>query len=91
LGHANPAQLAFLQGVESLGEVARGGGTLPAVFNAANEIAVAAFLKERAKFHQIPDIVINTLEKHNKVESPSLDDIIAADSWGRITAGEMIS
>ncbi len=71
-------------------DVARKGGTLPAVFNAANEVAVAAFLKERVKFHQIPDIVTDTLRKHNMVEQPSLDDIIEADIWGRKTAEEFI-
>lgn len=71
-------------------DVARKGGTLPAVFNAANEVAVAAFLKERVKFYQIPDIITDTLEKHIMVAQPSLDDIIAADIWGRKTAEEFI-
>jgi len=59
------------------------GGTVPAVYNAANEVAVEAFLKETIDFMQIPDIVIEAVEKHQTVENPSLDDILEADRWAR--------
>ncbi len=70
--------------------VAKTGGTLPAVFNAANEVAVAAFLDNTIGFQKIPDIVINSMEKHNPVVNPSYQDIIEADSEGRRLARELI-
>lgn len=71
-------------------EVARMGGTAPAVYNAANEAAVAAFLKETIEFRAIPDIIINTVEMHRSVDNPSLDDIFEADRWAREAALEMM-
>lgn len=70
--------------------VAREGGTLPAVFNAANEIAVEAFLNEKIRFQKIAEIVINSMEKHNGVTFPAYEDILEADKWGRETAKGMI-
>ncbi|SYZ72500.1 1-deoxy-D-xylulose 5-phosphate reductoisomerase [Candidatus Zixiibacteriota bacterium] len=70
-------------------DVTNKGGTLPAVFNAANEVAVAAFLRELIKFGQIPDIVINTVGKHVKRDNPAYEDIVDADRWGRQIAHEL--
>ncbi len=69
-------------------KVAKIGGTAPAVYNAANEVAVEAFLNEVLDFWRIPDIIINTIDKHDAVENPSLEDILAADKWARTTAAE---
>jgi 1-deoxy-D-xylulose-5-phosphate reductoisomerase len=66
------------------------GGTAPAVFNAANEAAVAAFLGDTIEFYQIPDIIINAVERHKVVANPSFEDIIEADQWGRNAALENI-
>ncbi len=71
-------------------EIAGTGGTSAAVFNAANEVAVAAFLKDVIKFNRISDIIINTVQRHKLVENPSLEDIMIADGWARQTAQEMI-
>ncbi len=71
-------------------KVANYGGTLAAVFNAANEAAVAAFLKEIIIFNQIPDIVINTVEKHTNKVNPSYEDIVDADQWGRQFAEKLV-
>ncbi|CAN5911855.1 1-deoxy-D-xylulose-5-phosphate reductoisomerase [soil metagenome] len=62
------------------------GGTLPAVMNAANEVAVEAFLQERIQFPDIWRLVEQVMEKHTNVEHPSLDAIIEADAWARRTA-----
>ncbi len=62
------------------------GGTAPAALNAANEVAVEAFLLGRIGFIDITDIIEKTLEKHTVVEKPSLLDILDADRWGRKTA-----
>ncbi len=68
--------------------VAEIGGTAPAVYNAANEVAVEAFLNESLDFWRIPDIIINAIDKHNAVKDPTLEDILAADKWGRQTAAK---
>ena len=62
------------------------GETLPAVMNAANEIAVQAFLDEKLNFCDIPEIIRNTMELHTIFTSPGLDEILLADSWARATA-----
>ncbi len=59
------------------------GETLPAVLNAANEVAVQAFLKHRISFVRIPEIIRETMERHTVVNDPSLDDILEADRWAR--------
>ena len=59
------------------------GGTLPAVLNAANEIAVATFLDHALSFPQIWEIVEATMTAHQKISQPSLEEILAADQWAR--------
>lgn len=64
-------------------EALKTGGTMPAVMNAANETAVSLLLKEKIKFHQIPDIVEDIMQKHSVNICPSIDDIIEVDRWAR--------
>jgi len=59
------------------------GGTLPAVMNAANEIAVAAFLDRQVRFQQIWDVVEEVMNRHNAIAHPNLDAILEADQWAR--------
>jgi len=59
------------------------GGTLPAVLNAANESAVAAFLDRKISFTQISEIVKRVMDEHTIVEHPDLSQILAADAWAR--------
>lgn len=66
------------------------GGTLPAVLNAANEIAVAAFLEEKISFPSIWRIVEGTMSAHSTTAHPSLDQIIAADTWAREHASSLL-
>ena len=54
----------------------RTGGTMTAVLNAANEQAVALFLKEKIQFMQIPELIERTCTKHNSISHPTLEDII---------------
>ncbi len=63
------------------------GGTLPAVFNAANEVAVEAFCNRHITFDQIPEMVAATMRAHDVVAHPTLEHILAADAWARETAG----
>jgi 1-deoxy-D-xylulose-5-phosphate reductoisomerase len=64
-------------------EAGKKGGTCPAVVCAADEVAVALFLARRMKFTDIALMVERTLEKHQAVAHPTLDDIMAADGWAR--------
>ena len=63
------------------------GGTLPAVLNAANEVAVEAFLNEGIPFPKIWQTVERVMEKHETTQHPSLEQLIAADAWARKAAG----
>jgi 1-deoxy-D-xylulose-5-phosphate reductoisomerase len=62
------------------------GGTLPAVLNAANEVAVEAFCNRRIDFEGITQTVARTMERHKVVNHPDLEEILAADSWARTEA-----
>ncbi len=62
------------------------GGTMPAVLNAANEIAVSAFLGGRIGFDRIAGLIEETMDRHGPVASPGMDDILEADRWARETA-----
>lgn len=69
----------------------KAGQTYPAVLNAANEIAVAAFLERKIGFTDIPRIVEETMQAHTPFSPAILDEYLAADQWGRQTAGTMTS
>jgi len=71
-------------------EAIKRGKTFPAVLNAANEIAVKAFLEERISFLRIPEVVSYVLEKHEPGEV-TLASVIEADQWGRKMASEYIT
>src|SRR5436305_9113183 len=62
------------------------GGTLPAVLNAANEIAVAAFLQRKVRFPEIWEIVEHVMNQHTPVAHADLDAILGADQWARAQA-----
>ncbi len=64
-------------------EAGRKGDTYPAVICAADEVAVELFLSHRIKFVDIADYVGRVLEQHQAIPHPTLDDIMAADTWAR--------
>lgn len=64
-------------------EAGRAGGTMPTVLNAANEIAVARFLRKEIPFLAIDHIVENALEVHQMISNPTLEAIEEADHWAR--------
>ena len=72
-------------------QAGRVGGTAPAVFNAANEEAVAAFLDERLGFLGIAEAVAAVLESHDPAPARDLDGLLAAESDARRRAREMIA
>lgn len=59
------------------------GGTMPAVLNGANEIAVNAFLDKKISFSAIPLIIQNTMKEHKPKQNPNINDILDADYWAR--------
>ena len=63
--------------------VAAAGGTVPAVFNAANEAAVAEFLAGRINFSTIVELIEHCLDKHDTRSHPCLEELMAADGWAR--------
>ena len=62
------------------------GGTLPAVLNAANEVAVSAFLDRKISFPRIWQMVEQVMNRHTSVAHPDLDAILRADQWARAEA-----
>lgn len=71
-------------------EAIRSGGVAPAVLNAANEVAVAAFLGEKIAFHRIPEIVEETMSQVQEGSDQSLDDILGADEKARRIADTLV-
>ena len=71
-------------------EAAHAGGGTPAVLNAANEVAVAAFLAGQVKFTQISAISARTLDSYAPPAPKTLDDVLAVDAEARARAGEML-
>ncbi|MDQ2876500.1 MAG: 1-deoxy-D-xylulose-5-phosphate reductoisomerase, partial [Actinomycetota bacterium] len=72
-------------------EAGRAGGTVPAVYNAANEECVAAFLAGRIPFLRIVDTVAQVVSEHDGGSAAVTDvaEILAADRWARARAGEL--
>ena len=68
------------QGLPLALEAARTGGSMPTVFNAANECAVRKFLQKEIRFLDIYDMIRSAMERHQVQEAPSLDEILAAEA-----------
>jgi 1-deoxy-D-xylulose-5-phosphate reductoisomerase len=71
--------------------VARAGGLEPAILNAANEVAVQAFLDRRLNFREIPGVIEAVLKGMNTRGLQSLEDVLSADAEARRRAGELVS
>jgi 1-deoxy-D-xylulose-5-phosphate reductoisomerase len=71
-------------------EAVRRGGNMPCVLNAANEIAVAAFLQGKTGFRSMSDIIANTMAKATFIASPTYDDYVLTDAEARKLAGQEI-
>ena len=72
-------------------EAGRAGGTVPAVYNASNEVCVAAFLAGRIPFTGIVDTVAQVVSEHDggSATVTEVAEILAADHWARTRAGEL--
>jgi 1-deoxy-D-xylulose-5-phosphate reductoisomerase len=71
-------------------EAFKKGGNIPCAMNAANEVAVAAFLRGQIKFTQIPTVIEKTIEKCNFVASPTVEDIFSTDRISKEKATEFL-
>jgi 1-deoxy-D-xylulose-5-phosphate reductoisomerase len=71
-------------------EALRVGGTMPAALNAANEVAVQAFLDRKLGFLGIAETIRRTMDAHKPVEISTLEDALRADAWARTKAGEIV-
>ncbi len=68
-------ELAYIAG--------RRGGTLPAVMNAADEVAVELFLAQKIKFTEIHSLIKDIMDKHEIIDEPTVEEILKADTWAR--------
>jgi 1-deoxy-D-xylulose-5-phosphate reductoisomerase len=66
------------------------GGTMPSVMNAANEVAVLAFLRGMIRFTEIPAVIRKTMDKHAVMPDTELEVVIEADRWARDKAHEVV-
>lgn len=66
------------------------GGSMPCIFNAANEVAVGAFLKGQIHFLDIYDIIESAMMKRECVLSPTLEELFEEDRWARAYAESLL-
>lgn len=71
-------------------EAVEAGGTAPAALNAANEVAVAAFLAGNARFHRIPEVIEDVLQGHENAAASSLEAVLEADVLARAAAARAL-
>lgn len=71
-------------------EVLQEGLTLPSVLNAANEVAVSAFLEERIHFGDIERVIKQTVDTHLPQKAETIDDVMAADAWARSEGTQVV-
>ncbi|MBU2063197.1 MAG: 1-deoxy-D-xylulose-5-phosphate reductoisomerase, partial [Candidatus Omnitrophica bacterium] len=72
-------------------KAASGADTKACVMNAANEVAVTAFLDSNLGFTKIAGVIANVLKKHKPVRNPGMDEIFTVDAWARKEAGLLCS
>jgi 1-deoxy-D-xylulose-5-phosphate reductoisomerase len=71
-------------------EAGHRGGTYPAVLSAADEVAVASFLAGQIGFMRMPEVIDETLNAHEGVADPMLEEVLAADVWARAYAENLV-
>jgi len=82
--------LARFPGLHLAYEAGKAGGTMPVVYNAANEIAVEYFLKGLLGFTDIPVLLEKVMNKHTPAGILTIEEIIGADEWARTIARSLI-
>jgi 1-deoxy-D-xylulose-5-phosphate reductoisomerase len=86
-----PLDATTFPAVQLAREAGARGGTTPAVFNAVNEEAVAAFVAGRVPFLGIVDTIAQVVSEHESTPTPTVDDVLAAEKWARIRAQEVLA
>jgi 1-deoxy-D-xylulose-5-phosphate reductoisomerase len=81
---------ATFAGLNLAFEAMRKNGNMPCILNAANEVAVHAFLQDKIGFLQITDVIEACMQKISFVAEPSLEDYIQTDHETRIISNELI-
>jgi len=66
------------------------GGNVPAILNAANEVLVEAYLKDKIGFYDIPELIMKTIQKIPKIDQPNIDAILSSDQEARIVSRELM-
>ncbi|MBO8126378.1 MAG: 1-deoxy-D-xylulose-5-phosphate reductoisomerase [Firmicutes bacterium] len=72
-------------------EAGKAGGTMPAVYNAANEVAVQHFLRNELPFTGIPSVIADVMSRHSVVSNPDLEEILRYDAWARAEAERTVA
>ena len=70
-------------------EAGRAGGSVPAVLNSANEVANEMFRQGRIGFLDIERILMQVMDRHERIAHPTLDEVLTVDAWGRKAAAEL--
>lgn len=86
-----PPDTETFQALDLAYTAGRAGGTLPCVFNAANETAVQAFLARKLAFLDIATVIRHTMKDHQVILEPSLEDLYKTDKWARNCARDTIN
>lgn len=73
--------LETFQGLKLAYEAFEKGGSMPTVFNAANEKAVSLFLQEKIRFLDIADIIADTMSRHQVIAKPDVEQILMTEQW----------
>jgi 1-deoxy-D-xylulose-5-phosphate reductoisomerase len=86
----DPPDFEKFPSLELAYEALERGGTLPAVLNAANEVAVEAFLQRKIGFDHIPAVVASTMNGHKTIPLRGVEDALEADQWAKEKALDFI-
>lgn len=85
-----PPDMDTFRGLALAYEAGRIGGTMPCILNAANEVAVGAFLEGKAGFLTIYDVIEKTMQARESQQNPTLEVLFAEDAWARAFAGRLL-
>jgi 1-deoxy-D-xylulose-5-phosphate reductoisomerase len=93
IGHLNfePPDLEKFKCLDLALKAIETGGTMPAVLNGANELAVASFLEGEIEFLDIPSIIEKCMDRHQPVAIENIGTVMEMDAWARQQARNMIT
>ena len=89
LEHSRP-DLENFRNLQLAYDAMQKGGNMPCILNAANEVAVSAFLKDKIGFLNMSDLIAGCMEKITFVPNPSLEDYVATNNATRVLANELL-